>query len=329
MGKILNVGSLFSGIGGMEIGFEKEGFTTSWFVENNEYCKAVLRKHFPGKPIYGDIKTVDFKEIEHVDILVGGFPCQDISIAGKRKGMAGERSGLWSEFSRAIGEIRPRYVVVENVPNLLNLGIEKVLADISQAGYDCEWFTLRASDFGAIHRRERIFIIAYSTSQRCDGGDDKSRENSSFEEWTSEENIESRNRRINGLGENASIHASNSTGERQRGRGSKEPWNKEDASKVSRRSSPRFFADDWSQRVQRFREETLQGEFGLSWCKDIRGIEDFKGRSDIPEPLVRRSDNGFSGGLDRIERTRAIGNAVVPQVAQFIARQVKEKEGLV
>ncbi|KKU10800.1 MAG: hypothetical protein UX13_C0003G0012 [Candidatus Woesebacteria bacterium GW2011_GWB1_45_5] len=146
------------------MGFEREGFQTSWFVENDPYCQAILRKHWPKTPIYGDIKKLDFTKLEHVDILTGGFPCQDISVAGKRKGMAGSRSGLWSEFSRAIGEIRPRYVVVENVPNLVNLGLEQVLADFARAGYDTEHFMLRASSFGAVHRRKRIFIIA----TRCD-----------------------------------------------------------------------------------------------------------------------------------------------------------------
>src|SRR3990167_7617774 len=114
----MNVGALFAGIGGIELGFEREGFTTKWFVEKDEYCQAVLRKHWPDTPIYGDITKIDFRKLEPVDVLTGGFPCQDISNAGKRKGISGERSGLWKEYLRAISEIRPRIAFVENVSAL-------------------------------------------------------------------------------------------------------------------------------------------------------------------------------------------------------------------
>lgn len=112
----MKIGSLFSGIGGIELGFERAGgFKTIWFIEKEPYAQAILRKHWPDTPVYGDITKIDFTKLPKPDILTGGFPCQDISNAGKRKGIEGERSGLWKEYLRAIGEIRPRFVFVENV----------------------------------------------------------------------------------------------------------------------------------------------------------------------------------------------------------------------
>jgi site-specific DNA-cytosine methylase len=183
------VGSLFSGIGGIELGFEREGFETRWFVEIDEYCQRVLRKYWPNVPIYGDIRTVDFSRLERVDILTGGFPCQDISTANPRgKGIEGERSGLWSYYKEAIRVLRPKYAVIENVPNLLGwfdiearpempepdlegrewqLDIEQhqalqtILIDLAEIGYDAEWNAISARGVGARHLRSRIFIVAY------------------------------------------------------------------------------------------------------------------------------------------------------------------------
>lgn len=164
----MDVGSLFSGIGGIELGFERAGgFEVKWFVEKEPYCQAVLRKHWPRVPIYGDITTIDFTKLPKVDLLTGGFPCQDISVAGKRKGLAGARSGLWKQYARAIGEIRPKIAFIENVPNLVNEGFNVVLANLAEMGYDAEWCCVCASDFGALHKRERIFVIAYANGKRC------------------------------------------------------------------------------------------------------------------------------------------------------------------
>lgn len=158
----MNVGSLFSGIGGIERGFELEGFKTEWFVECDLYAQEVLRKNFPGVPIYQDIKKVDWNVVPRVEILTGGFPCQDISIAGAGAGagITGKRSSLWKEYKKAIGILRPKYAVIENVPELLNKGMSVVLTDLAEMGYDALWFCLQASDFNFSHKRERLFIIA-------------------------------------------------------------------------------------------------------------------------------------------------------------------------
>lgn len=165
----MNVGSLFSGIGGFDLGLERAGFHTSWFCEQDDYCTRVLNRHWPRVPVYPDVTTLTAGEVEPVDVLCGGFPCQDLSLAGKGAGIDGARSGLWSEFARLIGELRPRYVVVENVPALLSRGIWRVLGDLAEIGYDAEWDCLPASAFGAPHRRDRIWIVAYPGGEGLEG----------------------------------------------------------------------------------------------------------------------------------------------------------------
>jgi DNA (cytosine-5)-methyltransferase 1 len=157
----VRVGSLFAGIGGFDLAARWMGWETAWFSEIDPYASAVLAQHWPGVPNHGDITKIDFRAVEPVDLLCGGFPCQDISNAGKRAGIDGERSGLWGEYARAIGELRPRYVVVENVAALLGRGLERVLGDLAALGYDAEWEVLSAADVGAPHERERLWLVAY------------------------------------------------------------------------------------------------------------------------------------------------------------------------
>lgn len=162
----MNVGSLFSGIGGIELGFKLEGFNTAWFVECEPYAQAVLRKHWPDVIIYDDVKSIDWRTVPPVDILTGGFPCQDISNAGKRAGIKGSRSSLWKYYCDAIRTIRPKYAVIENVAALAGRGLNVVLADLAAIGYDAEWHCVSASSVGALHQRERLFIVAYPN---CNG----------------------------------------------------------------------------------------------------------------------------------------------------------------
>ena len=157
----LTHGSLFSGIGGFDLGFERAGFTTVWQVENGLYCQAILAQHFPDAQRFGDIRTICWDKIKQPTVLSGGSPCQDISVAGKAAGLQGARSGLWSYFYRAISILRPSYVVVENVSALLFRGLGRVLGDLSEIGYDAEWEVISAHTVGAPHLRERVFLIAY------------------------------------------------------------------------------------------------------------------------------------------------------------------------
>jgi len=154
------VGSLFAGIGGFDLGLERAGMEIKWQVEIDPFCRAVLAKHWPDVRRYEDVRTVG-AELGYVDVICGGFPCQDISTAGKGAGLAGERSGLWSEYLRLICHLRPRYVVVENVAALLARGMGTVLGDLAEGGYDAEWDCLPAVAFGAPHRRDRVWIVAY------------------------------------------------------------------------------------------------------------------------------------------------------------------------
>lgn len=160
----MQAGSLFSGIGGIEIGFEREGIETAWFIENEPYAQAILKKRFPHAQIYGDITQLDFEAVPKVDILTGGFPCQDISNAGKRAGIEGSRSSLWKYYKKAIRVLRPKFALIENVSALASRGLDVVLSDLASIGYDAEWYCIPASAIGAPHQRDRIFIIAYPNS---------------------------------------------------------------------------------------------------------------------------------------------------------------------
>ena len=158
----VRVGSLFSGIGGIELGFEQAGeYETIWCIEKELYAQAILRKHFPNATIYDDVTTVDFKQLPPIDIITGGFPCQDISNAGKRTGITGSRSSLWKYCCKALSICRPRLAVFENVSALTQRGLDTVLCDLAQIGYDAEWYCIPASAVGAPHRRDRIFILSY------------------------------------------------------------------------------------------------------------------------------------------------------------------------
>lgn len=186
----LKIGSLFSGYGGLDLGVMSVlGGRVVWHCEWDDAPSTVLDKHWPGVPNFRDVSKVDFTKVEKVDILTGGFPCQDVSLAGRRAGMEeGTRSGLWSEFARAIKEIRPRLVVIENVRGLLSskafsevehcqacMGEAKpefvlralgaVLGDLADLGYDAKWCGIPASAAGAPHERFRVFIVAHPKSE--------------------------------------------------------------------------------------------------------------------------------------------------------------------
>lgn len=167
----LRVLDLFSGIGGFSLGLERTGgFETVAFCEIEPFCQKVLAKHWPGVPCYDDVRTLTAERLAAdgiaVDVICGGFPCQDISTAGKGAGLAGKRSGLWSEIARLSGELRPSYVIVENVSALLGRGLGTVLGDLAEIGYDAEWHCIPASAVGAPHRRDRVWIVANPAGKR-------------------------------------------------------------------------------------------------------------------------------------------------------------------
>lgn len=156
------VGSLFAGIGGFDIGFEAAGFTTAWQVEINDTCRAVLADRFPHAKQYIDVRTC-LPDLSLVDVIVGGFPCQDVSTMGKRKGLAGERTGLFFDAIRIIQTLRPRYIVLENVAGLISSNhgedFQTVIETLSQCGYLGIWRMLDSSYFGVPTRRRRVFMV--------------------------------------------------------------------------------------------------------------------------------------------------------------------------
>ncbi len=165
MSNKIKIGSLFAGIGGFELGIERAipNSETIWQVEQNTFCQSILSKHWPKAKIYNDVRDITINNVERVDILIGGFPCQDISIQNvNRKGIHnGKKSSLWWEMHRIIGELRPRVVIMENVANILRVGGLDVVGSLAEIGYDCEWTVIQASDFGACHQRKRWFCVAY------------------------------------------------------------------------------------------------------------------------------------------------------------------------
>ena len=167
----MNVLDLFSGIGGFSLGLERAGMRTVAFCEIEPFARQVLKKHWPQIPIYEDVRTLTGRKLSAdgiaAEVICGGFPCQDISFAGKGAGIEGERSGLWADYARIIGEVRPLYVIVENVAALVGRGLDRVLGDLAALGYDAEWHCIPASAVGAPHRRDRIWIVANTRSGRC------------------------------------------------------------------------------------------------------------------------------------------------------------------
>jgi DNA (cytosine-5)-methyltransferase 1 len=271
---------LFSGIGGFSLGLERAGMQTVAFCECEPYPRAVLAKHWPNVPCYDDVRTLTADRLAAdgitVDVICGGFPCQDISTAGKGAGLAGERSGLWREYARLVGEIRPRYVVVENVSALLSRGLGTVLGDLAQVGYDAEWHCIPAAYVGAPHRRDRVWIVAYPNGAPTQRG-----------------------------GVSGGVYAEHAN---THGRSAYE--NELADSKCG--GSPRQGGGNDSC------DSATQGEG--------EAIEPFNGRfRDFwrVEPSVGRVANGVPKRMDRL---KALGNAVVPQVVELIGRAIMNQD---
>ena len=158
----MNVLDLFSGIGGFSLGLEAVGMNTVAFCEIDKNCHKVLNKHWPNVPVHKDIKELRGEDFKNIDVICGGFPCQDISVGGSQKGInKGSRSGLWKEYRRVINEAKPEWIIIENVERLRKNGLGIVLNDLSKIGYDAEWHCITARCIGLPHQRDRLWIIAY------------------------------------------------------------------------------------------------------------------------------------------------------------------------
>jgi DNA (cytosine-5)-methyltransferase 1 len=271
-------GSLFAGIGGIDLGLERAGWECRWQVEIDPFCRHVLEHHWPDVPRYGDIRELDWSRVERVDLLAGGFPCQPFSVAGQRRGKDDER-WLWPEFAAAVRALRPRHVLVENVPGLLagHGGMGNVLGDLAQLGYDAEWDSVPAAAVGAPHLRYRVWIVAYWAELRWAMAD--------ADVWRPFDEIRP-GRDAAGHGGTAGLADTERGG---RGRGTSE---------TGRGSERRTAAI---------------------------GSGAASGRSDywLAEPDVGRVAHGVPA---RVDRLRALGNAVVPQVVEVIGRRLLEVE---
>ena len=285
---------LFSGIGGFSLAAEwvwGDELEIVGFCEIEEYTQKILSKNFPGVPIYEDITKLNGKDFKDIDLITGGFPCQDISIAGKGAGLEGERSGLWAELCRIISEVQPRYALIENVPMLSIRGGTRVIADLAEIGYDCEWQIIGADDVGAWHRRKRIWIVAYP---RCDGRG----------------NLQQRSIRRNGTRELAQgIDRNTKTVKASRPSAASEVVPNTNRTRIR---ASRF-------RINKHRKtETQRPE------RKIPRPQSESGRHSwwSTEPNVGRVAHGIPS---RVERLKGLGNAIVPQVAALIMKRIKNE----
>jgi DNA (cytosine-5)-methyltransferase 1 len=296
----MQVLDLFSGIGGFSLGLERAGMSTVAFCEIDKKCHKVLKKHWPDVPIFDDVTTLTKEKLNErsitVDVICGGFPCQDLSVAGTGKGLEGSRSGLWFEYGRIISELRPRYVIVENVSALLNRGFDQVLGQLAQIGYDAEWHCIPASAVGAPHRRDRIWIIAYPNTD-------------SFN-WRSESQLADNSERKTVYDElgwvRPEISNSNSSRKLQskRSQQNERRWVSDCSKKIS---------DTMFKRLERQRTLSSRISKELSDTCNNRGW--------ATEPDVGRVAHGVP---NRVDRLKQLGNSIVPQIAELIGRAIMD-----
>jgi len=283
---------LFSGIGGFSLAAESvwKDLEIVGFCEIEKFAQKVLKKNFPSVPIYDDVRTLNSKEINNIDLLTGGFPCQDISMAGEGVGIEGERSGLWSEMFRIISDIRPRFVIAENVSAITFRGLDRVLSDLAQIGYNVEWQCISASEVGAWHKRERIWIIAYPNTY-------------SFRHLYSKPEEQSAERGKFTFGNSTSIckNVSNSNGIRLERKKENRELGWERSSKPSSRDGIQF------RKGGKIEPRLGRMADGLSyWMVEPEGI------SRVEKEIK-----------DRKDRIKGCGNAIVPQVVYKIMIQIK------
>jgi len=298
----LTVGSLFSGIGGIDLGLERAGMESRWFVEWDAHCQNVLKRHWPGLPVYGDITAVDWSTVEPVDVLAGGFPCQPVSNAGKRLGTDDDR-WLWPAFADAIRTLRPRYVLVENVAALLGRGFEHVITDLAALGYDAEWDCIPAAAVGAPHRRDRLWTVAYASRVQPRRGREHARADGTGHSGARPVPGRSQARTLLADAQRSGLEGRTGQGSAIARRAPVEPAG-------SRPVVPHsIFAG-------------LEGyDLGAVALADYRRQHSDPAGSGwwSAEPDLGRVVDGFPHRMDRL---RSLGNAVVPQVVEWIGQRI-------
>lgn len=294
----LKVLDLFSGIGGISLGLERTGgFKTVAFCEIDKAAQKVLQKHWPHVPIFEDVSSLKGSDIGSIDVIAGGFPCQDISVAGLGAGLEGARSGLWWEFHRLIKETNPSWVIAENVAALRSRGLDQVLGSLAAIGYDAEWHCIPASAVGAPHQRDRIWIVAYPHDLRCRRSKDSEGNDQGDDRSSPRSHVSVKPEGSGSLGENLRGSAAEAV-----------------ANTVSSGSQ------GW---LHRWADQERQGELGyLGRCRAVDGqpIENWW----ATEPELGRVAHGISG---RTHRLKQLGNAVVPQIPELIGQAILKTYG--
>jgi DNA (cytosine-5)-methyltransferase 1 len=346
----LKVLDLFSGIGGFSLGLDRAGgFETVAFCEIEPFPRKVLAKHWPEVRCYHDVTKLTGDILKRdgisVDVITGGFPCQDISVAGKQAGIGeGTRSGLWSEIVRLIGELAPRYVIVENVAALLSGPSQQrggwfgsILGDLAECGYDAEWENIPAAAVGAPHRRERVWIIAYprisdgagskANAEHSNGDSQRPHRagkhiNGSLEQGHKQERV------FGSMGEVLADSACDRRAVRRTGDNRRSVVTK-DCGKFRPQSSGAC-ADGSAEPLAEADNAGLQGATrGQGTGEKRQSIGHFTKRAAesrrkwLPEPDVGRVANGVP---QRVDRLKGLGNAVVPQIPELIGRAIMEAE---
>lgn len=308
----------FSGIGGFSLAARwLGGIETVQFVEREPYCQRILRKHWPAVPIHDDICTYE-PEPRSADIVCGGFPCQDISQAGKGAGLAGSRSGLFYELLRVVRLVGPQYIVLENVAAITHRGMDDVLGALAEAGYDAEWACIPAAAVGACHQRDRWWCVAYPQSRRRGPRQGQGASQAGHEGT--------------GAGDSGEGSAADAIGLRGQRRGAagnvagKAGAGEADSQERQRNGDA---ADDCGaalahphrQRQQKQHPAPVMQKLGQpAWPHAPRQLNP-DWRTYVSEPVLCRGDDGLSG---RVDRLKALGNAVVPQVAMVPLARVLE-----
>ena len=320
---------LFSGIGGFSLALEKVGFKTIAFCENDPYCRLLLQKHWKGVTIHNDIKKLEAKDIkEPIDILTGGFPCQPYSVAGKQKGTDDNRC-LWPDMFRIIKEVKPTFVIAENVRGIINIQdgmvFETVCSDLEAEGFEVQSFVIPAAGVNAPHKRERVWIVGYSKHNGSLTTKIKRRNNKIDDRTTKGKNTSIEPERTSGSRDNEimensrrKLHEGASFGEKNEDEIRKENANKFERSSgestfdVANTKSEQSDTDDNRQESREVSEQKqIESRGGRSWT--------LREASWSSEPDVGRVANGIPG---RAYRLRGLGNAVVPKIPEEIGKAI-------
>lgn len=323
----LTVGSLFSGIGGIDLGLERAGFRVIWQAETDPYASWVLAKHWPDVPNLGDVTQIDWSTVERPDLLCGGFPCQPVSVAGRRRGQNDER-WLWPEYARAICGLRPAHVLVENVPGLLVRGMGDVLGDLASLGYDTEWESIPAAAVGAPHLRYRVLIAAHAVSDKLwqqpiseprsgsatVAGDDG--QNGAVAH-TDGQRLEERWLPAEGREDLPHAARSGRSGQGARALAYTNSPGREGPG--VRRPAPERRADVAHPEGVTIRAGLCEGDPSGVWERRSGDLRSPGSGWWAVEPDLGRVADGVPA---RVDRLRCLGNAVVPQVAELVGRRL-------